>query len=85
MFQVDRFSEFPPIFKNTEIKMEDVGTYMQEYCESIGRTTCVKKSLISSMHGKELVILTPLFKKYKEMGMICDDIEWIMEYTPKSV
>ena len=32
-----------------------------------------------------MVILTPLFQKYMEMGLICDDIEWIMEYTPKKV
>ena len=37
------------------------------------------------MHGKDMVILTSLFKKYIEMGLVCEDIEWIMGYTPKSV
>ena len=58
---------------------------MQEYCHSITRKTGLKRSLISSMHGKDMVILTPFFQKYMEMGLICDDIEWIMEYTPKKV
>ena len=41
--------------------------------------------MIRSMQGNYLVILTPLFKKYIEMGLICENIEWIMEYNPKSV
>ena len=27
-----RFSEFPPIFKNTEITIDDIGEHMKEYC-----------------------------------------------------
>ena len=83
--RIDHFSEFPPIFKNTEITMADIGEHMQEYCRDITRKEAVKRSLISSMWGKDLVILTPLFKKYIEMGLICDKIEWIMEYNPKPV
>ena len=29
---IPTFSEFPPIFKNTEITMNDIGEHMQEYC-----------------------------------------------------
>ena len=79
------FSQFPPIFKNTEITMNDVGEHMQEYARSIGRQKGVEKSLISSMHGDGIVILTPLFEKYIQMGLECTDIEWIIEYNPKKV
>ena len=83
--RIEYFSQFPPVFKNTEISMEDIGEHMQEYARSIQRTKCVDKALISSMKGEGLVLLTPLFKKYIEMGLICTNIEWILEYNPKRV
>ena len=51
----DHFSDFPPIFKNVEIKLEDIGPHVQEYTNSIGRTKGFAKSLISSMSGKGMV------------------------------
>ena len=50
----DHFAEFPPIFKNTSISLEDIGTHMRAYCESIGRKTGVKRSLVSSMHAENI-------------------------------
>ena len=82
---IDYFSEFPPIFKNTEITVEDIGEHMQAYARSIQREKCVDKALISSMKGQEIVLLTPLFKKYIEMGLVCTNIEWILEYYPNKV
>ena len=82
---VDYFSEFPPIFKNTEITMADIGEHMQAYARSIQREKCVDKALISSMKGDGIVLLTPLFKKYIEMGLVCTNIEWVLEYYPKKV
>ncbi len=83
--KIDYFSEFPPIFKNTEITMVDIGDHMQEYARSIQREKAVERSLISSMHGEGLVMLTPLFEKYIEMGLECTGIEWIIEYHGKKV
>ena len=37
------------------------------------------------MFGKGIVILTPLFKKYIEMGLVCTNIDWVLEYYPKKV
>ena len=45
----------------------------------------MKKALISSMFGDNMVILSTLFKKYIEMGLKCTNIEWILEYYRKSV
>ena len=36
------------------------------------------------MWGERIVTLTPLFKKYVEMGLVITDIEFIMEYNPKT-
>ena len=37
------------------------------------------------MYGDGIVIMTPLFQKYMELGLVCTDIEWVLEYTPKRV
>ena len=67
---IPKYSEFPPIFKDIEIKLEDIGPTMQEFCEATTRTTGVKRSLLSSMKGEGIVISTPLLKKYLIMGLI---------------
>ena len=82
---ISYFSDFPPIFKNTKIDLEDIGEHMLEYARSIGRTSGVKKSLISSMFGRGIIILTPLFKKYIEMGLVVTSVEWVLEYYSKPV
>ena len=83
--QREHFAEFPPIFKNTSISLEDVGPHMRAYCETIGRKTGVKRSLISSMHAENIFLLTPLLKKYLEMGLEVTDISTVIEYQGKAV
>ena len=34
------------------------------------------------MRGDGIVIMTPLFQKYIELGLVCTDIEWVLEYNP---
>ena len=51
---IEHFSEFPPIFKNTEIRMDDIGEHMQAYSHSLQWQKCVDKALISSMRGEHL-------------------------------
>ena len=79
------FEDFPPLFKNHKIEFNDIGEHMKQFCRTIGRTKGVDRSLISSMKGEGMVMLTPLFKKYMEMGLVCTDIEYILEYNPKPV
>ena len=33
----EKFSEFPPIFKNTTISREDIGEHMRQYCININK------------------------------------------------
>ena len=82
---IEYFSEFPPIFKNAEIKLEDVGEHMQKHCEKLGRKRGVKRSLISSMRGDGIILLTPLLKRYLELGLVVTDIELVIEYNDKAV
>ena len=81
---IPKFTDFPIIFKNTSIDLEDIGETMQKFCQDTNRTTGVKRALISSMFGKDIVISTPLMKKYLELGLVIDNIEWILDYQPNN-
>ena len=83
--KIDYFTDFPPIFKNTKIDLEDIGPHMQQYAKEIGRKKGVEKCLISSMFGNNIVILSTLFKRYLDLGLVCTDIEWVIEYNGKPV
>ena len=83
--KIEEFSEFPPVFKNTEITIADIGDHMQEYCRSTERKTGVKRSLIGSMHAQNILLLTPLVKEYLDMGLIVENIEELIEFNGKSV
>ena len=76
------FSEFPPLFKNTEIRFEDIGAHMKEYAVSIGRTKGVKRSLISSFFGTDMIMVTTLFKEYIKWGLICTNVEFVLISSP---
>ena len=80
---ISKFSEFPPIFKNTEITIADIGDHMQEYCRKIARRTGVKRSLISSMKGKGILILTPLLKWYLDNNLVVTRLHYFISYNGK--
>ena len=80
---IEKFSEFPPIFKNAEIKLEDMGEHMREFCAAIGRKSGVKRSLISSMHATGIILLTPLLKWYIEQGLEVTRVYYIISYNGK--
>jgi hypothetical protein len=58
-----------PIFKNVEIKFEDIGEYMQN-CHNENDISFNKgKKLIGSYFGKEILLYTPLLKWYLQQGL----------------
>ena len=81
----EKYSDFPPIFKNTEITLADIGEHMQSYCRRVERKTGVKRSLIGSMHAQDILLLTPLVKEYMDMGLIIENIKEVIEFNAKSV
>ena len=65
--------------------MADIGDHMREFCRKTARRTGVKRSLISSMHAKGILLLTTLLKKYLEMGLVVTNVETVIVYNGKSV
>ena len=77
------FSELPPIFKNTYVSIDDLGSHMKKYCIERKLMTQPRRTLISSFYGKEILLATPLLKWYIEHGLKIEKIQQIVEYRPQ--
>ena len=77
-----KFSELPPIFKNTNISIDDIGTHMKKHCETNKLMTQPRRTLISSYFGKGILLATPLLQWYIEKGLEVTNIDQIVEYKP---
>ena len=77
------FANFPPIFKNTVVGWNDIGTLMKEYAEKEGILSQLRKMLISSFNLKNGTIIIPFFLFYLHLGLDCTIIHQIVQYTPK--
>ncbi len=79
----DSFSEMTPIFKNAEIKFEDIGEYMQNYHNENDLPFNKGKKLIGSYFGKEIWLYTPLLKWYLQQGFKITKFHCAIKYTPE--
>ena len=59
-----------PIFKNTEVSLQDVGQHMQEYAKQHNIKDVPRRLLIGSYFGKKIGLATPLLKWYLEHGLV---------------
>ena len=63
-----RFAQFPPIFKNAMVSIDDVGPVTKELCERYGYLNNPARTLISSFFGKEVVLTTNQIIWYLDHG-----------------
>ena len=63
-----KFSQFPPVFKNVNVSINDVGPYMKELCQKSGYLSTPRRTLISSFFGEEVVLTTDQIKWYLQNG-----------------
>ncbi|XP_066278985.1 uncharacterized protein [Branchiostoma lanceolatum] len=78
------FEEMPPIFKNVDISIDDIGPFMKQYAETNNIMTKSRRSLIGSMFGKKILLATPLLQWYLEKGLVVSHIHQVLEYVPKA-
>ena len=78
------FADMPPIFKNVEVSIDDIGPHMKEYCKANKLMGKPRRSLIGSYFGKEILLTTPLLRWYLSHGLVVTDIQQIVEYNPKA-
>ena len=65
------FLNFPPIFKNTVVSREDIGTLMRDYAENENIMPQPRKMLISSFNLTNGSIITPLLLFFLQHGLVC--------------
>ena len=78
-----KFSNFPPIFKNTEVGRNDIGEYMQKYAIKIGLLKHPQRMLISRFKLDNGSIITPLFNFYIQLGLQCTKFYCFVQYLPQ--
>ena len=64
------FANFPPIFKNTLVSMNDIGDLMKMYTEGGGIMSQPRKMLISSFTLQNGTLITPLLLFYLQLGLV---------------
>ena len=75
------FSNFPPLFKNTVISREDIGTLMREYAEKNYIMAQPRRMLISSFVLTNSTIITLLLLFYLKVGLVCKMAHRFVQYT----
>ncbi len=65
----EKFSDMCPIFKNAEIKFEDIGEKMQNYHNENNIPFNKGKKRIGLYFRKEILLYTPLLKWYLHQGL----------------
>ena len=79
-----KFAEMPPVFKNVDVSRDDIGDHMQAYAEEKGIMNQKRRSLIGSMFGEKILIISPLLKWYVQHGLKVTQIHQVVEYTPST-
>ena len=77
------FEEMTPIFKNTIVRQDDIGEYMQEFLKETGRTFNDTRYLIGSMFASKILLITPLIQWYMSHGLVVTKIHQVIEFSPK--
>ena len=77
------FANFPPIFKNTGVSREDIGTLMKDYAEKENIMPQPRRMLISSFILTNGTIITHLLLFYLQLGLVCQKIHRFVQYTPR--
>ena len=78
----EKFANFPPIFKNTNVGRHDTGSLMQDYAEKEGLLSQPRKMLISSYFLENGTLITPPLLFYLDLGLVCKKINRFVENTP---
>jgi G:T-mismatch repair DNA endonuclease (very short patch repair protein) len=79
----DHFSEMCPIFKNALVTRDHLSSSMKSFAEKNGLLKSPQRMLIGSLHGEQILLLTPLAKWYLSHGLKITKIHQIVQYIPQ--
>ena len=75
--------EMTPIFKNTLVSRDDVGSHMKEFLEKNDKLKRPQRQLIGSFYGEKILLGTPLLQWYLKKGLVVSKVYLLVEYTPE--
>ena len=75
-----KFQEMPPIFKNVNIGREDLSPLMKNFAIKNNLYRSPQRSLIGSMFGKKILVLTSLLKWYLDHGLKISKVYQIVQF-----
>ena len=78
----EKFQEMTPIFKNTEISINDIGEHTQSYAENHGCMPRSRRALIGSYYGDKILLSTPLLQFYLKQGLVVTKIHQVVQWVP---
>ena len=77
------FAQFPPVFKNVEVSLDDVGPHMKGICERYAYLKKPRRTLISSFFGEQVLLTTSQIKWYINHGLVVDKITTFYKFERK--
>ena len=77
------FAEMQPVFKNTTVTRDDIGSYMRQYAEEHNILTKPRRMLVGSYSGDKILLTTPLLRWYIAHGLVVDHVYQVIEYEAK--
>ena len=78
-----QFADFPPIFKNSEVCREDIGSHMRTFAQTNNLLKKPTRMLVSSSKLERGPIITPLLNFYLEKGLVIKKVHWFLQYKPR--
>ena len=78
----DHFAEMQPIFKNTTVTCDDIGSFMRQYAEEHDIMSTPRRMLVGSYHGEKILSATPLLRWYLAHGLVVDRVYQVVSYEP---
>lgn len=73
----------PPIFKNADVTVDDIGDFMRNHLKESNTEFKKKRYLIGSMFGIKILLITPLLQFYMKHGLVIRKVYQIIQFDPR--
>jgi hypothetical protein len=78
----EHFSECSPIFCNTNVPFEKMGSHMQEHVKKFKLSEKPRRLLVGGMRANKILLASSLLKWYIEHGLEVTKVYQVVEFTP---
>jgi hypothetical protein len=79
---LDKFAEMCPLFCNTDVEIEHIGTHMAQHVSEHNLSTKPRRLLVAGMRARKILLASPLLQWYLQEGLVVTHVYMTLEYTP---